>query len=92
LDAEDLATVDADDEIVGDEGSKESGDGAFPGRWGTTTAMNWKMMILQARVTSPTHVGGRRSKRQPAEALVVPSAKLQFWRCEQRLVRQGKTV
>jgi hypothetical protein len=50
LDAEDLATVDADDEIVGDEGVVV----LLTGRWGTTTAKNWKMMILQAAVISPT--------------------------------------
>jgi hypothetical protein len=83
---------DADDEIVGDEGTaKNQAVVRLTGRWRTKTAMNWKLKSLQAAVRSPTQ-RKRSPQHAPTGALVVPSAKLQFWRHEQRLLRQGKTV
>ena len=94
MDAEDLdSDVDADDidEIVVMKAAKNQTVVRLTERWRTKTAMNLKTMISQAAVRSPTQW-----KRSPQHArtgaLVVPSAKLQFWRREQLLLPHGKTV
>jgi hypothetical protein len=96
LDAQDMDSNvdDADDEIVGDEGTaKNQAVVHLTGRWRTKTAMNWNLNSLQAAVRSPTQ-RKRSPQHAPTGALVVPSAKWQFWRYEHRdrLLRQGKTV
>jgi hypothetical protein len=80
------SNVDADDEIVGDKGTAKSrAMVCLTGRWRTRTAMKWKLMLLQAAVRSPTQ-RKRSPQHAPTGAPVVPSAKLQFWRHEQRLL------
>jgi hypothetical protein len=55
---------DADDEIVGDEGTaKNQAVVHLTGRWRTKIAMNWKLKSLQAAVRSPTQ-----RKRSPQHA------------------------
>jgi hypothetical protein len=86
------SNVDADDEIVGDEGTANNQAVVrLTGRWRTKTVINWKLKSLQAAVRSPTQ-RKRSPQHAPTGAPAVPSAKLQFWRHEQQLLRQGKTV
>jgi hypothetical protein len=98
LDAEDLdsdVTVDADDEIVGNEGSKESGSSAS---YAEVEAEDSDVLDdddfarSSKESDAAAEVAAARANRSMRTILVVPSAKLQFWRHEQRLLRQGKTV
>jgi hypothetical protein len=91
LDAEDLdSDVDADDKIVGDESkaAKNQAVVRLTGRWLEDEDSDGLKddMISQPAVRSPMQ-----RKRSPQHAwtgaLDVPSAKLQFWRREQLLLR-----